>query len=66
VVIIHNKTIEPDLATYYLYMEKKNTTILIYSWLATGTYHKKSGDFDFVFLQNWRIWVIFFPEKAIV
>jgi len=49
-----------------IYGKEKHTRILIYSWLATGTYHKKSSDFDFIFLQKLANLGHFFPEKAFV
>jgi hypothetical protein len=41
--------------------KEKEERILLYSWLPTGTYHNKSGNFGFLFLPEiWRIWGHFF------
>jgi hypothetical protein len=42
---------------------EKYIKIPSYSWLPTGTYYKKYGDLEFLFVEMWRIWAIFFPQK---
>jgi hypothetical protein len=45
--------------------KKRKTKILLFSWLLTGNYQKKSGELESFFLEIWQIWAIFCMENPL-